>query len=301
MRPIVLAGAASLSCVTCAAGFVAAALTAGTQLSQGALAQGPVWPLVLIAAGVGAVLALRLLVCALAIALALMLERGEPSAPRRAGARGAARRVALTASPRLLRPTLAAVLAGGVTLVIAAPATAAPVSVTVTVTRPTSSTTPSASPTTSPITSGTASTTSASTSATASPPATDTGPTAPEGQLPAPGWHQLGSDGWRPSPRPQPRAASARPVTGPELVTSGSRGCAPAAELVVRRGDTLWHLAARALGPGASAAEIAAEWPRWWAVNRERVGDDPDLILPGTRLCAPPSPTAGPHTTKELR
>lgn len=57
--------------------------------------------------------------------------------------------------------------------------------------------------------------------------------------------------------------------------------------VVVRRGDTLWHIAARHLGEGATDAEIARHWPRWWAANREVIGSDPDLILPGTRLVPP--------------
>ncbi|HEY4314431.1 MAG TPA: hypothetical protein VGO19_02860 [Actinomycetes bacterium] len=61
--------------------------------------------------------------------------------------------------------------------------------------------------------------------------------------------------------------------------------------VVVRRGDSLWDLAARHLGPDASAADIAAEWPRWYAANRHVIGPDPDLLLPGERL-VPPGPAA---------
>jgi nucleoid-associated protein YgaU len=70
-----------------------------------------------------------------------------------------------------------------------------------------------------------------------------------------------------------------------------SRAPAPAAsdaaEVVVRRGDSLWSIAARHLGPGASDAEIAEAWPAWYTTNRDVVGDDPDLILPGQVLQAP--------------
>jgi hypothetical protein len=95
----------------------------------------------------------------------------------------------------------------------------------------------------------------------------------------------------------------------------------PEPELVrVRRGDSLWaiaarhlaarhlaarhrvarhraarHLAARHLAAQdpadhaspPSQAEIASAWPRWFDLNRARIGDDPDLIRPGTRLVAP--------------
>jgi nucleoid-associated protein YgaU len=62
------------------------------------------------------------------------------------------------------------------------------------------------------------------------------------------------------------------------------------AVVVVLRGDTLWSIAARHLGPAARAAEINAEWPRWLAANRGVIGDDADLILPG-QLLRPPART----------
>ena len=62
-----------------------------------------------------------------------------------------------------------------------------------------------------------------------------------------------------------------------------------ATTVVVRPGDCLWTIAATALGSIASNAEIAAEWPRWYAANRHVIGADPDLLLPGTRLRTPPA------------
>lgn len=67
-------------------------------------------------------------------------------------------------------------------------------------------------------------------------------------------------------------------------------------DVVVRRGDTLWDLAAAHLSPEATDAEIAAEWQRWYAANRAVIGDDPDLILPGQILVIPathPVPAGG--------
>jgi nucleoid-associated protein YgaU len=62
----------------------------------------------------------------------------------------------------------------------------------------------------------------------------------------------------------------------------------PRVELVVvRPGDTLWAIARRHLHPGATDAEVARAWPRWYAANRGVIGPDPNLILPGTRLRAP--------------
>jgi nucleoid-associated protein YgaU len=57
--------------------------------------------------------------------------------------------------------------------------------------------------------------------------------------------------------------------------------------LVVRRGDTLWDLVQRHLGPDASDAEVAAEWPRWHEANRDVIGPEADLLLPGQVLQAP--------------
>lgn len=57
--------------------------------------------------------------------------------------------------------------------------------------------------------------------------------------------------------------------------------------VVVRRGDTLWDLVQRHLGPDANDAEVAAELPHWHEANRDVIGHDPDLLLPGQVLQAP--------------
>lgn len=93
---------------------------------------------------------------------------------------------------------------------------------------------------------------------------------------------------WTPD-RPAPPVASPRhPAAETLLVSRPHRGRTVSDHVVVRRGDTLWDIAARALGPGASDADIAASWPRWHAANRSTIGPDPDLILPGQQL-RPPS------------
>lgn len=56
---------------------------------------------------------------------------------------------------------------------------------------------------------------------------------------------------------------------------------------VVGPGESLWAVASRTLGSKASAAEIAAEWPRWYAANRAIIGADPDLVQVGTVLRVP--------------
>jgi nucleoid-associated protein YgaU len=61
----------------------------------------------------------------------------------------------------------------------------------------------------------------------------------------------------------------------------------PAADVVVRRGDSLWRIAGRSLGRTATTSAIAAAWPRWWAANRAAIGDNPDLLRPGLLLRTP--------------
>ena len=57
--------------------------------------------------------------------------------------------------------------------------------------------------------------------------------------------------------------------------------------VVVRPGDSLWSIAEGALGADATAADIAASWPQWYEHNRNVIGDDADLIVPGQKLLAP--------------
>lgn len=89
-----------------------------------------------------------------------------------------------------------------------------------------------------------------------------------------------------PAPSPQPATPRA---DQPRAERTGATP--PHTAVVVRPGDTLWGLAERALhdrvGARPSAAAVAAAWPSWWAANREAVGTDPDLLLPGTALVAP--------------
>ncbi|WP_088320933.1 LysM peptidoglycan-binding domain-containing protein [Kineosporia sp. R_H_3] len=90
--------------------------------------------------------------------------------------------------------------------------------------------------------------------------------------------------GWVPAaPAPVVRARPPVVMPGPALRPRH----AARAEVVVRAGDTLWTIVERHLGPHATAAEVAAEWPRWHATNRAVLGDDPDRLLPGQVLQPP--------------
>ncbi len=104
----------------------------------------------------------------------------------------------------------------------------------------------------------------------------------------------------RPSPRQPPRVSHPEPTapgftpTAPRVRPQADPGLlggrvAPSTdrEVVVHRGDTLWSIAAHHLGAQASDAEIARAWPRWFDLNRDLIGDDPDLILPGQILRVP--------------
>lgn len=68
---------------------------------------------------------------------------------------------------------------------------------------------------------------------------------------------------------------------------------------VVQAGDTLWGLARAWLASQlpseqsseqhpVSDAEIAEQWPRWYQANRNVIGDNPNVLVPGETL-RPPS------------
>ncbi|WP_243407101.1 LysM peptidoglycan-binding domain-containing protein, partial [Frankia canadensis] len=143
-------------------------------------------------------------------------------------------------------------------------------------------------------------------------PASPAGPsTAPTGPAPAGGASTAsGSDHATRPPSPGTAASPSRPNTSPPpsarpsapsrdpVVPPAHRGTGVPAtgaatggeEIVVLRGDSLWTIAARHLGPTATHEQIAAEWPRWWAANADLIGHDPNVILPGQRLRPPSGP-----------
>ncbi|GAA5229709.1 LysM peptidoglycan-binding domain-containing protein [Arthrobacter cryoconiti] len=75
---------------------------------------------------------------------------------------------------------------------------------------------------------------------------------------------------------------------GSEGIGSANDGSSDGEEaIVVKRGDTLWSIAAAALGPFATDVEVAQAWPQWYRTNRFVIGADPNVILPGQVLHAP--------------
>lgn len=91
-------------------------------------------------------------------------------------------------------------------------------------------------------------------------------------------------------PQWQPRPPVVEPgLLGTKVSRAAQQTGGPSAkEVVVLDGDSLWSIAARDLGPTASDVEIAQHWPKWYAANKEAIGDDPGLILPGQILQPPP-------------
>jgi nucleoid-associated protein YgaU len=103
-----------------------------------------------------------------------------------------------------------------------------------------------------------------------------------------------------PSPRPSAESAPTagpqwkplRPVVEPgPLASRQLRPQEPSAafgEVTVRAGDSLWSLSAAQLGPFASDVDIATAWPRLYQANRQVIGENPDVLLPGQVLRLPP-------------
>jgi nucleoid-associated protein YgaU len=94
---------------------------------------------------------------------------------------------------------------------------------------------------------------------------------------------------------------AASPITAAERAQAAALPAAPPADRlhVVRPGECLWSIAADRLGPRATDAEIAAEWPRWYRANRALIGPDPGLLLVGQRLRAPhPTTSRSTSTTR---
>jgi DNA-binding CsgD family transcriptional regulator len=67
--------------------------------------------------------------------------------------------------------------------------------------------------------------------------------------------------------------------------TPNARG---AERVVVRPGDSLWSISSDLLGPNASPHEIAEETERIYALNRDLIGGDPNLIFANQELSLPP-------------
>lgn len=101
----------------------------------------------------------------------------------------------------------------------------------------------------------------------------DAGAPDPAGPDPSPAAVDHGIDAITPDPAPDPLP---QPGAVPVTVT-------------VQAGDSLWAIVAAHLGPTATAGDILAGVDSWYEINRDVIGVDPDLILPGQVLTAPDS------------
>jgi nucleoid-associated protein YgaU len=93
------------------------------------------------------------------------------------------------------------------------------------------------------------------------------------------------------TPEPSRPAADQVSQSGVTALASAAAatdaGAAPASTYAVQRGDSLWHITATLLGPGASDISINQGWPELYAANLGAVGSDPALIQPGLVLTVP--------------
>lgn len=94
------------------------------------------------------------------------------------------------------------------------------------------------------------------------------------------------------APVPDPRWRPLRPVVEPGPLASRQlrpqEQAESLGEVTVRAGDSLWSLSAAQLELSASDVDIAAAWPRLYQANRQIIGEDPNVLLPGQVLRLPP-------------
>lgn len=87
-----------------------------------------------------------------------------------------------------------------------------------------------------------------------------------------------------------------RSVTTSEVHRVPTRPASQPPVHVVRPGESLWSIAAAT----STAGDLDRGWRAIWAANRDVIGDDPDLILPGQQLRLPDA-DADPDTDKGER
>ena len=86
-----------------------------------------------------------------------------------------------------------------------------------------------------------------------------------------------------------------------EAQTSAPTEDRSAPSVVVRPGDSLWSISEGRLGPNASPQRVADAAERIHALNRGRIGADPDLIFVGQELSLPPALSEGPTGASAAR
>jgi LysM domain-containing protein len=69
--------------------------------------------------------------------------------------------------------------------------------------------------------------------------------------------------------------------------------------VVVDPGDSLWSISSERLGPNATPRQIDKEIERIYALNRDRIGPDPNLIFPGQKLLVAPAEEGKPVAARQ--
>ncbi len=86
-----------------------------------------------------------------------------------------------------------------------------------------------------------------------------------------------------------------------EAQTSAQTEDGSAPSVVVRPGDSLWSISQERLGPDATPQRVADAAERIHALNRGRIGADPDLIFVGQELSLPPALSERPTGASAAR
>jgi LysM domain len=101
--------------------------------------------------------------------------------------------------------------------------------------------------------------------------------------------------------------AEAQEHTGPPAsveaeqnsTTDDEKGASATTRLVVEPGDSLWSISEEHIGPGATPEQIAYEVERIYELNRDQIGENPNLIFPGQEFflvsAAPGGAAAAPE------
>src|SRR5215211_4088362 len=81
--------------------------------------------------------------------------------------------------------------------------------------------------------------------------------------------------------------------------TDDEKGASATTRLVVEPGDSLWSISEEHIGPGAPPEQIAYEVERIYELNRDQIGENPNLIFPGQEFflvsAAPGGAAAAPE------
>src|ERR687889_937559 len=81
--------------------------------------------------------------------------------------------------------------------------------------------------------------------------------------------------------------------------TDDEKGASATTRFVVEPGDSLWSISEEHIGPGATPEQIAYEVERIFELNRDQIGENPNLIFPGQKFflvsAAPGGAAAAPE------